>query len=100
VFAVGAKNAVAHVADPLSDGARLALCGGVALYLVGHLGFRLRLVGSLGAEKALAAVACLVTFVAAGKLPAWATAGIVATVLAALVATETVILRRGGAEVT
>src|SRR5213078_725120 len=36
VFAVGAKGAVAHVADPLTEGARLALCGGVAAYLAGH----------------------------------------------------------------
>src|ERR671929_37341 len=30
VFAVGAKDAVAGVTDPLSDAARLALCGGTA----------------------------------------------------------------------
>src|SRR3954464_4964396 len=59
VFAVGAKHAIAHVDDPLSTGARLALCGGVAMYLVGHAAFRLRMTGEVGAAKLAAAAACL-----------------------------------------
>ena len=87
-FAVGAKDAVAHAVDPLSDAARLALCGGVALYLAGHTAFALRLVGVFNAPKALAASACLVVYLASAGLPAWATAALLASVLALLVASE------------
>jgi low temperature requirement protein LtrA len=93
VFAVGAKHAVAHVDDPLSDAARLALCGGVALYLVGHIAFRLRMAGAPSPEKGMAAAACMVVFAAAGGLPAWAAAGMVAAVLAVLGARETAVER-------
>jgi low temperature requirement protein LtrA len=89
VFAVGAKSAVAHAADPLSDAARLALCGGVALYLVGHAAFGLRLAADLSRRKLAAALGCGVVFVVAGGLPAWATAGVLAGVLAMLVTVET-----------
>ena len=88
VFAVGAKNAVAHVEDPLSTAARLTLCGGVALYLAGHAAFRLRMVGTLGRAKIVAAVALLVLFMVAGDLPAWATAALLALVLTSLVSRE------------
>src|SRR5206468_3524723 len=44
VFAVGARFLVRGSASaPLSDAARLVLCGGVALYLLAHLAFELRL---------------------------------------------------------
>jgi low temperature requirement protein LtrA len=89
VFAVGARNAVEHVADPLSDPARLAFCGGVALYLAGNVGFALRMLGSLNVDKLAAAVACLAVFAAGGELDAWATAALVAGVLGVLVLRET-----------
>jgi low temperature requirement protein LtrA len=91
VFAVGAKKMVGHVADPLTDAERLALCGGVALYLAGHLAFEVRMIGRLSVAQGLAAVACLVVFAVAGDLPAWATAGLVAAVLALLALRERVV---------
>src|SRR6202035_2771311 len=43
IFADGAKLTVEHSAQaPMPDAGRLALCGGVALYLVGLAAFRLR----------------------------------------------------------
>jgi low temperature requirement protein LtrA len=87
-FAVGAKEAVGHAADPLGDAARLALCGGVALYLAGHIAFGLRMMGAFSRPKAIAALACLAVYALAGGLPAWATAGIVAAVLGLLVIRE------------
>jgi low temperature requirement protein LtrA len=94
VFAVGAKNAVAHVAEPLSDPARLALCGGVALYLAGNAAFALRMLRSLNTGKLLAALACLVIFGAGSELDAWTVAALVAGVLGLLVARETVATSR------
>ena len=85
VFAVGVK-----VADPRrrahrsSDAARLALCGGVALYLVGHAAFRLRMVGASAHAKLVAVGALAVLFVVGGGLAAWALAGLVTAVLVAL----------------
>jgi low temperature requirement protein LtrA len=90
VFAVGAKNAVAHVDDPLSDAARLTLCGGVALYLVGHAAFRLRMVGTISPAKLGAAIASLLVFAVSGGIPAWGTAALLTLVLTALVVLESV----------
>jgi low temperature requirement protein LtrA len=84
VFAVGARFVVGAPSDTLSDAARLALCGGVALYLVGHLAFRLRLVGELGYEKAIVAVALIILFAAGGGLPGWALALVITVLLAGL----------------
>jgi low temperature requirement protein LtrA len=84
VFAVGVKVAIAHVSEPLSDGARLCMCGGVALYLVGHAAFRLRMTGSVEVVKLLAAGAVLVVFALTGSADAWVTAIWVTAVLAAL----------------
>jgi low temperature requirement protein LtrA len=64
-FAVGVKVLTrGSVTAPLEDAARLALCGGVALYLVGHAAFALRMVS-------------------------WALGGAVAVLMGALCAAET-----------
>jgi low temperature requirement protein LtrA len=88
VFAVGAKGVAAHAADPLDDASRLALCGGVALYLVGHVAFGLRLAHTPSNAKLAAAVGCLVVFAVTGGVVAWATAGMLAAVLVLLVLVE------------
>ncbi|HVU77541.1 MAG TPA: low temperature requirement protein A [Gaiellaceae bacterium] len=83
VFAVGARETVAHTTEPLASGERLALCGGVALYLVGHAAFRLRMVGAFRWGRPAAAALALVLFAVSGSLDAW----LVALVLTALVGT-------------
>jgi len=89
VFAVGMKVAIHDLGGPLSDAARLALCGGVALYLVGNAAFRLRMVGAVSAAKLAGAVALLPVFALSGGLSAlWVTAAVTLT-LAALCALET-----------
>ena len=88
VFAVGAKEAVAHTGDPLAAAERLALCGGVALYLVGHTAFRLRIARELGVAKLVAAGACVVLFAVSGGWDAWVTAAALAGILGVLVAAE------------
>ena len=98
IFAVGINFVERAVDRPLSDAARLALCGGVALYLVGHVAFRLRLLGTVGYEKAIVAVALLVLDGLGSGLPAWAVAGAVAALLAVLCAIETTVDRRSRAE--
>jgi low temperature requirement protein LtrA len=85
VFAVGVKFAVAHPDDPLGAGARLALCGGIALYLAGLVAFRLRLLGKLDVANAVAAIAVLAIFAATGGAVAWLTELAVTAVLTILV---------------
>ena len=94
VFAVGVKRAAGAVDEPLGDAARLALCGGGALYLVGHVAFGLRMVGVLGVEKLVAAVAVLALYAVGRALDAWVLAGAVAAVLAAMCAVETAAAQR------
>jgi low temperature requirement protein LtrA len=89
VFAAGARTAVEHAGGALPEPARLALCAGIALYLVGHVAFRLRLTGQLGVAKLAAAALCLVVFAFGDGAPAWVSLGAVTLVLAALVAWET-----------
>jgi low temperature requirement protein LtrA len=88
VAGIGLKASVGHPAEPLRDGARLALCGGVGLYLGGHIAFGLRLVGELSLDKAAAAGACMIVFIAAAESPAWVTVGMLAAVLALLITSE------------
>jgi low temperature requirement protein LtrA len=88
VFAVGVKFAVAHPDDPLSEGARLALCGGIALYLLGLVAFRLRLLREFDGADALAAVAVLVIFAVTGNADARLTELAVTAVMAVLVVRE------------
>ncbi len=89
VFAVGARSAVADIAAPLALGPRLALCGGVALFLAGNVGFGWRIAAELNYSRALAAAACLALFaLTGGGDSAWASAGGLAGVLALLVASE------------
>src|SRR4029453_2148805 len=59
VFAVGMKVTIHDLGEPLADAARLALCGGLALYLLGNVAFRLRMVGVVGYAKLAGAVAVL-----------------------------------------
>jgi len=94
VFAVGAKLLEGAVDEPLGDAARLALCGGVALYLVGHVAFGLRMVAVLGVEKLVAAAAVLALYAFGGGLDAWVLAGAVAAVLGVMCALETIAARR------
>jgi low temperature requirement protein LtrA len=88
VFAVGVKQAIHDVEEPLSAAARLALCGGVALYLAGHVAFAARIMGTVDAAELVAAVAALAVFAAGGGLPAWGAVAAIAGVVVALCAVE------------
>jgi low temperature requirement protein LtrA len=89
IFAVGIHFVSMHAGASLGASARLTLCGGVAVYLIGHVAFRLRIVGELGYEKLAVAVALLVLYAVGGGLAAWALAGAVTLLVAALCAYET-----------
>jgi low temperature requirement protein LtrA len=97
-LALGLKKVAEYVgdtshhslADPLPTTAVWALYAGVAAYLIGHLGFRLRNIGSINRPRALVAAVLLVAPPAVGRLPALAALGVLAGVLIALIVFEVV----------
>ncbi len=88
LFAVGVKKTLAHVGDPLELVPAVALCGGIALYLVAHVLFRLRNVRTLSRQRVVASVALLACVPAAVELPALAALGLVAAICTGLIAYE------------
>ena len=97
-LALGLKKVAQYVADsqehslldPLKGTALWALYGGVALYLIAHLGFRMRNVGSINRPRAVTAVVLVLAPLGAQFLPALASLGLLALLLGALIAFEVV----------
>ena len=87
--ALGIKQTLAHVGDPLGTIPAVALCGGVALYLLGHNAFRLRDVGSVSVPRLVVTVLCCALVPVAVSIPSLATLAILAGLLCALAAFET-----------
>ena len=90
MFALGVKKVLEHTGDPLKEMPAVALCGGLALYALAHVAFRVRSMGTFGPPRLLVAIAC------AALIPlALGSAGIttllaLAVVWIALIAYETV----------
>jgi low temperature requirement protein LtrA len=94
-FAVGVKVLTrGSIAAPLPGPARLALCGGVALYLIGTAAFSLRLLGAAPYGQLAVAGAVLVLCAVGGDMPAWVVAGAVAALLGGLCVAESEALHR------
>jgi low temperature requirement protein LtrA len=90
LFAVGVKKTLAHVGDPLELVPAVSLSGGVALYLLAHILFRLRNVRSLNRQRLVVALLLVGTIPLAREIPALATLGLVAFLSAALIAYEAI----------
>jgi low temperature requirement protein LtrA len=87
--ALGVKQTLAHVGDPLGIIPAAALCGGVALYLLGHNAFRLRDVGSVSVPRLVVTVLCCALVFLAVTVPSLVTLAILAVLLCVLAAFET-----------
>jgi low temperature requirement protein LtrA len=87
-FALGVKKTLAHVDDPLETVPAVALCGGVALYLLAHVAFRLRNVRTLNKQRLVVAAVLLALIPAGTSLPALGTLAVVAGIAAGLIAYE------------
>ena len=87
--ALGVKQTLAHVGDPLGIIPAAALCGGVALYLLGHNAFRLRDVGSVSVPRLVVTVLCCALVSLALSVPSLFTLAMLAVLLCALAAFET-----------
>jgi low temperature requirement protein LtrA len=97
-LALGLKKTLEQVGDAeqhaLSEAlpgvAQVALYGGVAVYFLGHIGFRLRNVGSINVPRLVVATGLLALIPVATQLPALGSLALLATLLVGLIAFEVV----------
>ena len=89
LFAVGMKIAIRSGGEPLTDAARLALCGGLLAYLAGNAAFRVRLLRTAGVAPIVGAAGLAALLALGSSLSAlWVTA-LATAVLVAVCALET-----------
>jgi low temperature requirement protein LtrA len=97
VFAAGMKVTIDRVDHPLADAARLALCGGLVLYLLGNLAFRLRMGGATSYASVAGAVGLVAVYLFGSALSApWLTA-VTALVLVVTCTLDTTAMSLGAA---
>jgi low temperature requirement protein LtrA len=87
--ALGLEHTLAHVGDPLDAEHAFALLGGVAAYLLAHVGLRLRNAGSINVHRLVLALALLGLIPLATALPALATVVGINVCLWTMIAYET-----------
>jgi low temperature requirement protein LtrA len=92
LVALGLKRTLAHVGHPLGVVAATAMLGGAAVYLLAHVAFRWRNVHKLNVYRLLCAflLGGLLIVEVALRPPSLATLAMLAAVLSALIAFETV----------
>ncbi len=90
LLAVGVKHTLADVSTPLRTVPAVALLGGAALYLLAHVAFRLRNMGTLSGRRLLCALAllALIPAVRALTLSSLATLAVLAAGMTALILYE------------
>jgi low temperature requirement protein LtrA len=90
LFALGLKITIRHVGEDLDTVPAVGLCGGAALYLLGHVAFLVRTTGRLWRRRTIGAVVLLALIPAAVAIPALAALGLVAAVCSSVVAYEAI----------
>jgi low temperature requirement protein LtrA len=88
LVALGMKKTLGGVDDALKLVPAVAMLGGTAVYLLAHVAFRWRNVHRFSYQRLLCAIVLVALLPAAVEIPALATLGILAAVLAALIAYE------------
>jgi low temperature requirement protein LtrA len=92
IYAGGVKLVVHNsVSAPMPGPGRLALCGGVAVYLLGIAAFRLRLLGERSYGRAAVALALVALFALGATWPAWAIGASIAVLVGALCVVESAV---------
>jgi len=89
VAAVGLELVIAHPDTPLKAPELLALGAGPVLYLLGHLGFRLRMIGTLAPKRIAAIAAIAVALLTTSSSPSLVSLTLVVAVLGVLAVDET-----------
>jgi low temperature requirement protein LtrA len=93
LVALGLKKTLLDIESPLKVVVSVALFGGMALYLLAHVAFRLRNMGTVNTQRLVVAIVLLALVPLGSVLPSLASLGVLTAVLAALVAYETVRFR-------
>ena len=93
LVALGLKKTLLDIGSPLQLIVSLALFGGLALYLLAHIVFRLRNTRTLNVQRLVAAIVLVLLIPAGVSLPALVSLGIVAGILVFLVGFETIRFR-------
>jgi low temperature requirement protein LtrA len=99
LFAVALKKTLRHDGDPLGTIPAVSLCGGLALYLIAHLAFRLRNVGTLNRQRSVAALVLLALLPVALEVPALVSLAAVTVVWTVLITYEAIRFREARARV-
>ena len=99
LLALGLKETLAHTGDQLETVPAIALCCGPALYLIGHIAFRERVLGTFSPHRTLASVALLALIPLALGADALGALAAVTFVLGVLIAYEATHFREARARV-
>lgn len=88
LLALGTKKSLLDSEEPLKLVPAIALCAGPALYLLGHIAFRLRNVGTVNRQRLVAAIVLVALIPVAHAIDALPALALVTAVLVALVTYE------------
>jgi low temperature requirement protein LtrA len=88
LFALGLKMTLGHVGEALDTVPAVGLCGGAALYLLGHIAFLFRTTGRVFRRRTVGALVLLALTPATLAIPALAALGLVSAVCSLVVAYE------------
>ncbi|HST19118.1 MAG TPA: low temperature requirement protein A [Gaiellaceae bacterium] len=98
-FAFGLKTTLHHVGDALDTVPAVALCGGAALYLLGHVAFLFRATGRIFRRRTIGGVVLLALIPVALAVPSLASLALVSAVCWLVVAYEALRYRESRARV-
>jgi low temperature requirement protein LtrA len=88
LFALGLKTTLGDIGEPLDGVPAVGLCGGAALYLLGHIAFLFRTTGRVFRRRTIGAVALVALIPLAVAIPALAAIALVSAVCSLVVAYE------------
>jgi low temperature requirement protein LtrA len=93
LLALGVKKTLAHVDEPLKTVPAVALFGGIALYYAGHVGFRLRNLGTINRVRLVALIVALALIPLAVEVDALVAVALAAVLSSSVIAYEAIHFR-------
>jgi low temperature requirement protein LtrA len=99
LVALGVKKTTQHVDEPLKLVPTVALFGGIALYYAGHVGFRLRNLGTLNRIRLGALIVSLALIPVAVEVDALLAVAMAAVLSSSVIAYEAIHFREARARI-